>query len=374
MRAVGKVHRDTRTGRWWFVVDVPGVDGKRRQVKRRGFRTREDAQQALDDVRGVVRSGRSIGPKRTTYGTFLTDRWLPHLDADRRLKPTTKASYRAAVKHLVRHAGHHRLVDLDGGHLDTVQAAIAEQAPTMGHSVHVTARKSLTDAVRWRLIPHNPADDATPPPQRRPDPSAWSPSEVARFLAAAELDRWAALWRLAATTGMRRGELVGLRWQHVDLDLAELTVAENVTVVNGKVHRGSPKTDRSRSIRLDAATVAVLRSWRVQQVAELLVLGELRPSGDDVFTWADGSLVNPATITATFHRLSDRAGLPRMRLHSLRHAWATTALAAGVDVKDVSTRLGHSSVRVTYDIYVAPSSERDAAAADLVADLYRGAR
>jgi integrase len=140
------------------------------------------------------------------------------------------------------------------------------------------------------------------------------------------------------------------------------------------VHIGTPKSNRSRTIRLDPTTVAVLRSWRALHVAEMLALGEYRPEGDFVFTWPDGTTVHPNVITRTFNRLVQRAGLPPLRLHSLRHACATNALDAGADIKDVSTRLGHSSVRITYDIYVAPSSDRDERVANAVADLYDQAR
>lgn len=371
MSAAGSIRKDRKRGTWSFVVDLPPVNGKRNQVYRRGFATQAEARDELDRVRGISRAGRSIGAKRLTFGDYLNQRWLVHLDADDRLKPTTKQSYRSAVKHLVRHAGHVRLVELDGGHLDAVTTALLDCSASLRHQVHVVAHKSLDDAVRWRLIPFNVAADAPPPAQPRPKPAAWSPAQVRVFLDYASADRWAALWLLAATTGMRRGELVGLRWEQVDLDRGELTVSENVTVADGRTHRGTTKTDRIRPLRLDPWTVSTLRAWRRQQVAELLVLGEHRPDHDYVFTWPDGQLVHPAVVTRTFGRIVARAELPKLRLHSLRHAWATNALDAGVDVKDVSTRLGHSSVRTTLDIYVAPSSDRDAAAAALMADMYR---
>ena len=99
-------------------------------------------------------------------------------------------------------------------------------------------------------------------------------------------------------------------------------------------------------------------------------MGEDWPDQDYVFTWPDGSLVHPDVVTRTFKRLRDEVGLPTLRLHSLRHAWATHALEAGVNVKDVATRLGHSSTRITHDVHVAPSTSRDAQAAATVASLY----
>ena len=169
---------------------------------------------------------------------------------------------------------------------------------------------------------------------------------------------------------MRRGELAGLRWCDVDLDAGELVVAENRVVVEHRVVTGTPKSDRSRRIGLDPATVEVLRAWRRQQLEERLVIGALWPDTDLVFVWPDGSPLHPNVITRTY-RPDRRAGrLPPMPLHNLRHAWATAALLGRVDIKVVSTGLGHCSTRITHDIYTAAVPSLDAAAAELVAGLY----
>lgn len=370
MSGQGSVRCDQKTGAWFFVVDAPQANGKRRQIKKRGFSTRKEAQHALDELRASMRGGRGVDPNRLTLGEFVERRWLPHVDADEKLKPTTKAAYRSAARHLVEHAGQVRLTELRGDDIDHVLAQLRHRSVSLRHSVHTVAHKALGQAIRWRLVGFNAAEDATSPGQPKPAPTAWSPEQVGAFLHVAQRDRWWPLWLLAATTGMRRGELCGLRWRDVDIDRGVLVVASNVTVTGHEVHRGTPKTGRSRELRLDAGTIAALRSWRAQQAAELLLLGELRPDHDSVFTWPDGSPVHPAVVTRTFGRLLHRAGLPPLRLHGLRHSWATNALDAGVDIKDVSTRLGHSSTRVTLDIYVAPSSARDAHAAELVAGLY----
>lgn len=370
----GSVRQDKSRGTWYFVVDATGRDGQRRQIRRRGFATKRAASDALDALRQEMRGGRGVDPNRITFGDYLAKRWLPHLEADQRLKPTTKASYRNAAKHLVRHVGDVRLAELRGDDLDAVQAALADASPSLRHKVHVTAHKSLKDAVRWRYVGFNAASDATPPPQGRSEPKAWTPAEVGRFLDVASEDRWAALWRLAATTGLRRGELVGLRWSDVDLDRLELTVARSATTVDHAVVVTTPKSGRSRTLSIDPDTAAVIRAHRRRQAEEYLLLGESRPAHDDMFTWQDGSSLHPRVLTRTFGRLVARADLPRLRLHALRHAWATAALGARVELKDVSTRLGHASIAITADIYVAPSSERDAAAARLVADLYDRSR
>ena len=371
MSAAGSVKPDPdRPGYWQFVVDLPGDGTKRRQVKRRGFATKKAAQAALDELKQATTAGRGVNPSRVPFASFLNDRWLPHVAADSKLKPTTKAHYRRMAKHLVEHAGSVRLDALRGDDLDRVYAALADRSDSLRRSVHVVAHKSLGDAMRWRLVGFNAADDATPPAQSKPDPRAWTAEQVGEFLRVASEDRWAPLWRLAATTGMRRGELVGLRWGDINLKTGELTVVNNVTVTDHATEHGTPKGNRARSMNIDAGTVAVLKDWKRQQATERLAVGTYWPDKDFVFTWPHGDLVHPAVVTRTFKRLKESAGLPDLRLHALRHAWATHALAAGVDVKDVATRLGHSSVRITLDVYVAPSSDRDKSAAATVAGLY----
>ena len=169
---------------------------------------------------------------------------------------------------------------------------------------------------------------------------------------------------------MRRGELVGLRWGDINLKTGMLTVVNNVTVTDPATEHGTPKGNRARSMSLDAGTVAALKDWKRQQATERLAVGTYWPEGDFVFTWPHGELVHPAIVTRTFKRLKESAGLPDLRLHALRHAWARHALDGGADVKEVATRLGHSSVRITLDVYVAASSERDRAAAESVAAMY----
>lgn len=317
-------------------------------------------------------SGRGVEIHRSTFGEFVEQQWLPRLTEDERLKDTTKATYRNAAKHLCAHIGSVQLMDVSGRDLDDVDAALraAGRSLSLRRQVHVAASKMLGDALRWRLVAYNAADDATAPAQARPAPRSWTPTEVSRFLAEASSDRFAAFWRLAATTGMRRGELCGLTWQALDLDRSVLCVERNRTTVGHRVIESTPKSGRVRVLSLDPETVRSLRQHRASQAEELMLLGDLRPTHGYVFTWEDGSPVHPQVMTRRFRGLADRAGLPPLRLHNLRHAWATNALAAGVDIGDVSRRLGHASIRTTFDIYTAPSSERDALAANAVARLY----
>ena len=239
----------------------------------------------------------------------------------------TKAAgiYNRISPHSLRHSFVTAALDA-GVPLGDVQDAASDS--DLRRSVHVVAHKSLGDALRWRLVGSNAADDATGPARSIPDPRAWTAEQVGEFLRVASEDRWAALWRLAATTGMRRGELVGLRWSDVDLAAGSLVVANNVTVSDHATSHGTPKGKRARSMNLDAGTVEALRDWKRQQNAERLAVGTYWPDDDFVFTRQDGALVHPAVVTRTFKRLREsvdcqscgciRCGTRGQRTHSQR--------------------------------------------------------
>jgi integrase len=357
-------------GRWEFRLDLPGPNGQRRQIKRRRA-TKREAKAERDRLLGESVTQRPTHAKNPYLRDYVA-RWLTEIDADPKRAPATKLQYRQLSKHLVRELGDVRLRDLSGD----MFTALYDQLRRRGLSessvrlVHVVAHCAMKDAGRLRLVAYNPVDDAIAPSQTPPRPRAWTPDEVARFLTEAETNRWFALWRLAVTTPLRRGELVGLRWS--DLDGDELVVANNAVVLDHEIVEGAPKNKRARRVGLDPVTVAALTRWRKQQTEERLLIGKHWPEGDYIWTWQDGTRVHPNVISRTFKRIRDRAGLPTLSLHSLRHAWATAALRAKVDIKVVSNRLGHSSTRITHDVYTAAVPSMDAEAAQVVANLYDG--
>jgi integrase len=240
--------------------------------------------------------------------------------------------------------------------------------------VHATIRKALNDAVRSGMLVRNPALYATPPTPRRNELQTWTASELRQFLDSVEGDRLAATWRLAALTGMRRGEVLGLRWLDLDLDNGWLAVRQTLVVVDNQPRFSQPKTARGRRrIALDQGTLSAFRRHRKTQAAERLATGPAWSANDLVFTFQDGRPLHPEYVRRLFDRQIHRIGLPRIRFHDLRHTHATLALQAGVHPKVVSERLGHTTVAMTLDIYshAIPALQRDAAST--VADLISGA-
>lgn len=374
--------RDPRTGTWGFVIDLPPwPDGRRRQIRRRGLPTRKAAQEALEEVRVDARKGAYVPPRRQTLTAFLQDDWLPAKRA--RLEPSTFESYERHLRlHVIPTLGGIQLQALDPAHLNRLYGHLLEHGRRdgMGGLSARTVRyvgtilgAALDDAVRWGRIVTNPARRADPPSAsaaKPPEMRTWDRQTLGRFLELTRSDRYGPAFLFLATTGCRRGEALGLRWADVDLEARVASLRQTVTAVaHRKVVAPRTKTGKGRQIRLDPETVAALRAWRARQLEERLAVGAGWQEGDFVFTLPDGRPYHPERFSREFDRRVDRYGLPRIRLHDLRHTWATLALAAGVDVKVVSERLGHTSPTVTWSTYqhVTPAMATDAA--ERVADL-----
>lgn len=235
---------------------------------------------------------------------------------------------------------------------------------------HRILHRALADAVRWNLIAVNPATGVRAPRGEPTEMTVWTAEQAKRFLDAMAEDRLIALWTVALHTGLRRGELAGLRWSDVDLGAATLTVAQQRTTANHAIVVTTPKAKSQRQLLLAPATVAALEGHRQRQREERLALGP---------AWTDSAydLVNEAGIeyhphrfTKTFDDAVERAGLPRIRLHDTRHTMATLALEAGGHPKVVQEQLGHSAIAVALDTYseVPQALRRDSA--DEIAGLF----
>jgi integrase len=173
------------------------------------------------------------------------------------------------------------------------------------------------------------------------------------------------LWVLLATTGMRRGEAIGLRWKDVDLDKGRLSVVQTITQTRSEVTIGEPKTASGRrSIALDSATVAVLRAHRKAMLEERMLVGPDFADEGLVFHHPDGACLRPEAVSAQFVRRVVKFGLPTLTLHGLRHTWATLALEQGIHPRAVQERLVHSIIAITLGIYshVSPTLHDEAAA------------
>lgn len=250
-------------------------------------------------------------------------------------------------------------------------------APKTVRNIHAFLHRALVDAVAWKYRTDNPASNVKPPRQPRTRRQVWNTEEIRTFLASVRHDRFAALFLLELTTGVRRGQICGLKWSSVDLEAGSITVHDNRVVVAGQAldKAGGKTRNADKTISIDRATVAALRQWRTVQDGEREFFGTDYPPGDYVFTYQDGRPVHPDSIRQRFERLSAAAGLPHITFHDLRHSYATGALRAGVSPKVVSERIGHANVAFFLEIYahVFENDDREAAeqaAAFLIGDVW----
>lgn len=366
-------HFRKRGSRWYVWIDVgPGPDGRRRQKSMGGFSTRREAEAAFADVRDQVRSGTYAPSSKLTLGEYLMDHWLPASKAS--LRPSSWVVNRTNIANHVEPAlGAVQLQKLTPAKLHAFYAELLANgrrdgrgglSPRTVHGLHLMLRTALRDAVRFGHLGHNPARDAEPPRFGHPNLCVWSAAQLGAFVRQVEGDRLYAAWLLFVTTGMRRGEVVGLRWADLDLDARRLSVTQAVVVAGPELVVSEPKTTNSRrTIALDPATAAALAEHREAQDAERRAAGPGWCESGLVFTWPDGRVIHPDRLNVWFARHRRLAGLPKLRVHDLRHSHATAALAAGVPAKVVSERLGHSNVAITLNVYshVLPSLQDEAA-------------
>lgn len=241
-------------------------------------------------------------------------------------------------------------------------------------NIHRMLHRALRDAVAWDYIPLNPAQHASLPRTNRNSattrPAPWTLDELACWLKVAARDRFAGLWVLAATTGMRRSELAGAERANLDLDNGTLAIAPTRIVVAGHAEDSDGKTAAGeRTISLDSFTVEALKGYLAMLDAKREAFGATYPTHGKLMRFEDGRQLHPDTVTRRFNRLVDAAGVRRIRLHDVRHTYSTLALDAGADPKLVSDRVGHANMNVTFQIYTHRSTGKDREIANTLATL-----
>jgi integrase len=366
-----------------YCIDLPPdpVTGKRRQKMKGGFRTKRECQAALNEAVMALQTGTYVAASRRTVRSFLLDEWLPDR-APPKLRATTYANYETQIRtHVLPALGSVELQRLSPAQLNAFYRALLADgrrdgqglAPKTVKNIHAIVHRALRDAVRWGYVARNVADAVDPPRGRSPEMRVWTPQQLRAFLAHVRTDRLYAVWLLVATTGMRRGELAGLRWVDVDLAAGRVSPRQPRVVVNYAVEVSEPKTAKGRRVlALDAVTVAALREHQARQAAERATVGAGWQDTGLVFTRPDGAPIHPDLISDWFERLARAAGLPKIRLHDVRHSYASAALAAGIPAKVVGERLGHATIQITLDTYSHVLPGLDAQAAETVARLILG--
>ncbi|MGD0447103.1 MAG: tyrosine-type recombinase/integrase [Candidatus Dormibacteria bacterium] len=351
----GSIRRRSK-GTWELTIDLgrDPVSGHRQWRYANVKGTRRDAERALTARIHAIETGTDIDAPKITTAEYL-QRWLRDY-AKPDVAPRTYERYAEIVaRHVAPKLGMVTLSQLRPAHIVAAEREWQDAglSPSTVLKFHRLIREALHHAVRWQLLAVNPADAVTPPRVERREMSVLSPAQAAALLAQARGTEFDAPITTALYSGLRLGELRGLRWGDLDLDSGRLSVQQTLQKVpGGGVVARQPKTHRSRrNVSLPAVLVDVLRQQRRHQVEARLLVGDAWEATDLVFTDALGRPLSETRLRWAFWRLLREAGLPRIRLHDLRHTMATLMLAAGEHPKVVSERLGHSTVSITLDTY-----------------------
>ncbi|MFJ7203253.1 tyrosine-type recombinase/integrase [Streptomyces sp. NPDC098789] len=343
-------------GRYEARVYVPQPDGTRARKTVYG-KTWEECDTKRQEL--VLRDRQGV--PTPTKSARLSE-WLPHwleefVRSER--KKTTYAKYETHVRrYLIPNLGSKRLESLAVTDVRRMLAAVTTQASAAtAKESHRVLRSAISAACREELISRNVVQ-LVPAPRVQPrELQPWNLDQTVAFLEASRRDPLYAAFVVAVTMGLRRGEVLGLRWQDIDLERRTLTVRNQIQRVQKELYADSTKNRRSRVIPIPLMTVAPLRWQRLRQAAQREAAGEDWQENDYVFTTRSGRPVEPRNISRSFERIGDGAGLPRIRLHDARHGCATLLFAAGVPARVVMEILGHSQIAVTMNIYTHVSEE-----------------
>jgi integrase len=364
----------------YYVVLEEGIDartGRRHRTYHAAGTSLRAAERLLAERLEQKRTDTYVQPAQLLLGDYLVNEWLP--STEHQVRPSTFDAYRRTIElHIQPRIGRLKLqklrpIDLTKFYADLLRNGRRDSKGGLSaktvHNVHQILRKALEDAVRQNYLVRNAAASAkvpSPKAARRNEMQYWTADELRQFLHDARDSRHFPAWYLAANTGMRRGEVLGLRWRDLDLRAGRVAVRRALVSVAYELHESDTKTHRGeRLIDLDARTIGVLVEHRVDQRAERKLVSDGYKDLGLVFARPDGSPIHPDLFSKAFDRQVASARVPRIRLHDLRHTHATLLLQAGVPPKVVSERLGHATVAFTMQVYahVMPGMQADAAKA-----------
>ena len=361
-----------RRGRFYAVIyeGLDPVTGRERRTWHPAGTDRAGAERLAARL-AIEEQGRTEAVRALTFGAYLTGQWLPGKKLQ--LAATTYHGYERNVQlHILPALGRVGLGRLRHHHIEALYDRLLTPtvdrpalAPKTVYEIHLVIRGALDEAVRRGLLTRNVALIARSPRLgaiQKTEAQSWTAEQLQQFLRAAAGHRLFPLLWLAAVTGMRRNEVLGLKWGDIDFKRKTIALNRGLVAIGYEVHQNRGKTRNARRpIDLDQTTLAVLAGWNALQAAEFAAVG-VNDEGW-VFTDGDGQPIHPHALSQAFERIARRAGVPVIRLHDLRHTHATLLIKEGVPVKVVSERLGHAHIALTIQTYqhVLPGMQADAA-------------
>lgn len=360
------VKKDQNTKTWYFILTHgKKEDGKPRQFKKRGFKTKQEAQKAMLELEQSLTLGTYIQPNKILYKEYLLERFLE--DKMTKVKKQTLNTYRWIVeKHIIPAIGDVELTKLNPIIIQGLYNRLTKEKALSDENiqkVHTLINDSLKKAERWGLIARNPASLVDRPKAVKKEITVWDVAEVRQFLKCAKKSgRYYIAFLLALTTGMRQGEILGLRWKDVDFENGCVRITQTLSSDGKELLPYTKTRSGSRTIDLPEETVTALKKHWLFIRGEREVVRSYKNLNLVVCT-GFGTPTHKSNIRRVFKSIIKKADIPKIRFHDMRHTHATLLLLQGVNPKIVSERLGHADVRITLDTYshLLPSMQRETA-------------
>lgn len=353
---------------WYYTLTFGKKEnGKPQQYKKRGFKTKQEAQKALNELEHSLSNGTYIKPTKTLYSEYMLEQWLE--DKQTKVKKQTLKIYKWLITtHVLPTIGNIELAQITPMAIQKLYNKLTKEATLSDENIqkiHTLINASLKKAVRWELISKNPAAHVDRPKAVRKEIKVWDVKEVKRFLKLGNYgSRYFIAFELALTTGMRQGEILGLRWKDVDFENGSIRVTQTLSNDGKELLPYTKTKSGARSIDLPEETIARLRKHKqmVEEEKQSANVEEYRDL-DLVVCTEYGTQTNKSNLRRIFNLAIKRAGIKQIRFHDMRHTHATLLLLQGVNPKIVSERLGHATTRLTLDTYshLLPSMQKETA-------------
>lgn len=355
-------HVRKRGTKWAIVFDFGvSLEGKRKQKWVSGFSTKKEAESALTKALTDVNNGEYTSPSTQTVNEFFHN-WA--IDKQAQVRQSTWRSYKWTIDyHILPNIGKLTLKDLKPETVQKMYSKIRNQTRQDGKSdtlsersilhVHLILKNALDRAVRWGLISRNPCDLVEAPRPRKVEMTIWTMDQVRQFLKESEREPQYIVFLLLLTTGMRIGEVLGLRWRDILFEERKITVRQQISFVKGGYVVQEPKTRASkRSIPIPNEVIQALIKHKLSQDIRKNFFGEEYAMQADLVCCTDkGTPYYHGNLNAKWAKIIQRAGLTRIRIHDARHTHASLLLQQGANPKIVQERLGHANIGITLDTY-----------------------
>lgn len=353
-----------------FDIEDDPVTGKRRTKYHSVKGTRREAQKKLTSLLREVDADDYVERSGITVQTLL-GRWISHMRSQ--VSPKTLERYEQLISNnIVPVIGEQRLERLRAIHIDGAWSKLLQEgrkdgkgglSPQTVKHCHRLLKQALGQAVRWQMIGRNPADPVETPRVIRKELTVLDAKQAATLLEALRETLFYIPTLISVTTGLRRGEVLALRWKHLNFDTSDMAVLQSLEQTKKGLRFKEPKSKRPRHVAMPSMLVAELRRHKLEQAEALLVLGIRQTTETLICCRYDSEPMDPENLSRQFPVAVERVGLPRITFHALRHSHATQMLTNGTHMKVASERLGHSSIGITMDLYshVLPGMQEEAA-------------